>query len=382
MPPRFSCYFFCFRACKVLEPDEEVEAYWSNILFGTGSYKEGTATINDYFKEISGGRFWFNPILLGDNTTGVYSFRLDKDYSDAQGIHPGWPFFEHDYDMMFVMEELAREGLDINQFASEGINHENYHIILSALFTAPQKDRNPQWYTTSNILCIFPTYNTPQVYHMPLSSAADAFALRAHVNMDSVFGTIAHELAHTLGTVDVYVWGSYASDLMSSYHFYMPDPYYVSHINPYYKTLFGWITPSVVTEPGPVRLYPPTSDKYNPIIVRTDDPNQYYIIENRYSDKFDTGLNSAPSYFDEVRFSPASDGINIWRIDKLGCEAIYNRQRKGISLEAILRYLDSANLRRYVNIEDANDVQEALTGIIVTDLGRNLDGSSDVRIDF
>ena len=69
------------------------------IAFLKSTYKEGTATINDYVKEISGGKFWFNPILLGDNTTGVYSFRLDKDCSDAQGVHPGWPFWEFDYDM-------------------------------------------------------------------------------------------------------------------------------------------------------------------------------------------------------------------------------------------------------------------------------------------
>lgn len=103
------------------DSDAEIEQPWFDYIFGTGTLENETASINDYFKEISYGKFYFNPILFGGNTTGVYSFHLDKDYTDDQGNHPEWPFFEFNYDMMGAFESLAEKGLNLEQFIAEGI---------------------------------------------------------------------------------------------------------------------------------------------------------------------------------------------------------------------------------------------------------------------
>ena len=350
------------------ESDEAIEQLWSDYIFGTGTQDDGTASINDYYKEISYGNFYFNPILIGDNTTGVYSFRLDKDYSDDQGLHPEWPFFEFNYDMIGAFESLSKKGLNLNEFVVEGVNNENYVQTLIDFWDAPQWERNPQWYSTSHVLCVFPTYNTEKVDWTPLSYDADLFTLYAHINFDSSWGTIAHELAHTLGAIDVYNFGTYYSDLMSNYSH---EEYGAAHINPFYKIVFGWVEPSVVTESSTVTLFPATSNQYQPVIITTDDPNQYYIIENRTAEKFDSFLGDV-----------GDDGIHIWRIDKFGCEAIFpvNGPRKGITLEGILRSTnDSITTKYYANSDDMHDTKE-VSGIEVTYKTKNTDGSIEIVV--
>jgi len=205
---------------------------------------------------------------------------------------------------------------------------------------------------------------------MPLSYAADAFTLYAHVNFDSTWGTIAHELAHTLGTIDTYNFGKFYSDLMSGY---TDEEYGAAHINPFYKIVLGWVEPGVVTESSAATLFPATSDKYKPVIIKTKDPNQYYIIETRVSEKFDSVLD----YF-------GYEGVNIWRIDKFGCEAIYSihSPRKGISLEGVLcDEGDSLTTKLYANSNDVKDTDE-ISGVTVTFSAKNDDGSIEVIIKF
>ena len=349
--------------------DEEIEQLWSDYIFGTGTRDSGTASINDYFREISYDKFYFNPILLGDNTTGVYSFHLDKDYSDEQGRHPEWPFFEFNYDMMGAFESLAKKGLDLNEFAVDGIDNENYMQILLDYYFVPQWERSPAWYSTSHVLCIFPTYNTEK--WTPLSYSADAFTLYAHINFDSSWATIAHELVHTLGAIDTYNFGTYYSDIMSAY---LPEEYGGAHVNPFYKIVFGWAEPKVVTESSTVTLFPATSNKYQPIIITTDDPNQYYIIENRITEKFDSILGDV-----------GEEGIQVWRIDKFGCEAVYsvNGPRKGITLERVLKGKDDAiKTKYYANFDDMNDTQEVVSGVEITYIVKNADGSVEVIINI
>lgn len=369
-PANLLVLIFNYNNGHYVDSDAKIEQLWSDYIFGTGTRENETASINDYYREISYGKFYFNPILIGGNTTGVYSFHLDKDYSDDQGRHAEWPFFEFNYDMMGALESLAEKGLDPAEFEAEGVNHQNYFRTLVDYWDAPQWEHNPQWYSTSKILCVFPPYNMEQVGWTPLSYAADSFSLYAHVNQDSSWGTIAHELAHTLGTIDVYNFGSYYSDLMSAY---TADEYGAAHINPFYKIVFGWIEPDIITASSTVTLFPATSDRYRPVIIPTSDPNQYYIIENRASEKFDSILGDF-----------GYESINVWRIDKFGCEAIYpiNSPRKGITLEGVLCGVnDSIRTKLYANYDDIKATSE-IPGVTVTFHAKNADGSIEVMINI
>jgi len=349
----------------------EVEQLWSDLIFGTGTLEDGTASVNDYYREMSGDRFYFQPVLLDGNSTGVYSFSLDKDYSDEQGLHPEWPFFEFNYDMMGVFEGLVQRGLVLDDFVAPGVNQDNYSQVLIDYFDAAQWDRNSQWYATSKVLCIFPTYNFENVDWTPLSFGLDQFTLYAHINFDSSWGTIVHELAHTLGAIDVYQFGSYDSDLMSSYS---SEKYGAAHINPFYKIIYGWTTPEVVTHSSVVTLYPSTSDQYQPAILTTADPDQYFIVEYRTGEGFDAPVGEL-----------GLEGVHVWRIDKLGCEAIYpnhDNPRKGISLEGILSSVGQSVSTRYYKDRKNLRITKETPGATVTYMAENSDGSVDVRIEF
>jgi hypothetical protein len=219
-------------------------------------------------------------------------------------------------------------------------------------------------------MAIFPPVNTENMDFTPLSSEFNSFGIYTHINYTSSFGTVSHELIHTLGAIDIYNFGQYGSDLMSSYYPYVEGDYDTMHINPYYKILFGWAESKILENSATVTLYPATSKKYNPIIVKTKDNNQYYIIENRKAESFDHGINI-----------DSSEGINIWRVDKLSMEQIYKSKRKGLSVDKLISKNDSVELKYYKNYTDANDNTEILSGVKVQLINKNSDGSINVKIE-
>lgn len=356
--------------------DAIAEKAWGDYIFGSGTISGGTASVNDYFKEISNGKFYYEPVLLGDNTTGVYSVHLDKDYTDEQALHPEYPFFEFSYDLAGVVDDLKANGLNTTDFKLANVNKSNYVSTLINYFDADQAFRQKEWYATDTILAIFPPYNTEKVDMDVISRSINDFGLVAHINHTSSFGTIVHELLHTLGTIDIYNFGRYGSDIMSDTYNYISGDFNSIHVDPYYKLLFGWENINLLQNgTDTVTLYPATSAKYNPIVVKTDDAGQYYIIENRAAEKFDHGVSAGNNLL-----GIDATGINIWQIDKLGMEAIYNSSRKGMMLYPLHSPNESVDLKYYQSSESIKNVTAVSSGITVTYLKNNADGSIDVKI--
>jgi len=150
----------------------------------------------------------------------------------------------------------------------------------------------------------------------------------------------------------------------------IPWLYNVAHINPYYKALFGWVTPKLDLPAGKASvkdLWPAASPAGAPVIVSMGDSDQYYLVEFRDRSGFDFGLTEGA-------------GINIWRVDKLGLEAIYS-QRKGITCEGVIGAVgQSVTANWYTNSSEISDVDEVV-GISITWLSENRDGSVTVKID-
>lgn len=370
-PKKLLVLLFYYSGTPYLDPDASAhnEKVWGDYIFGSGTIKDGTASVNDYFKEISNGEFYFEPVLLGDNTTGIYTVKLDKAYSDAQFIHEDYPFFDFDVDIATAIDGLVEQGLDISSFTAPNINNSNYYDIMINLWDANQSQHLKGWYMTDKILCVFPPVNLESVSFTPISTDYDHFNMFAHVNADSSFGTIVHELIHTLGAVDIYNFGDFGGDIMSSYYPDVNSDFNSMHVNPYYKLLYGWADAQVLTNSASVTLYPATSDKYNPVIVKTKDNGQYFILENRSTDGFDHG-----TYID------GSDTVNIWRVDKLGMEAIYDVNRKGIIAELLTSPGHGKEMKYYKNFTDIKDVTLETTGIKFEYVKKNDDGSIVVNV--
>lgn len=352
-PKKLLVVLMNYEDCSLEGDDEEIEKIWADYIFGSPNNEEDEYSVNDYFLEVSNGNFWYEPVLLGDNTTGVYSFHFDKEYSSDQGVHPEYSFFEFDYDSAHALDELSELGLDISDFQAVGINNRNYQDVLINFFDSSQDDRPSEWYDTDTVMLIYPPYNWENTDLTPLSADFDKYGLYTHINFDSPYGTFVHELCHTLGAVDVYNYGYFTNDLMS--HGYdLEDTFDTSHIDPYYKMIWGWTDVQFCQNEGTYVLYPQSSDDYSPLLVTTDNPNQYYLIEYRDGTGFD-------SYIGEENI-----GITIWRIDKLALQEIYSSERRGIDLAAILNEADqSTALMYYKDFDNVNDSEFTESGVTV-----------------
>ena len=130
-------------------------------------------------------------------------------------------------------------------------------------------------------------------------------------------GTPAHELAHNLGAEDLYDTkrnghgGSAVSGWPRAYYFSLQsngnqsgNSLYPTYLDPYQRIYLGWAEEHVV-EDGVYTISSTLSGKYVVLRVNTPDPGEYYLIEIRLKEGFESKLTSGSSL----------GGIMIWHID-------------------------------------------------------------------
>lgn len=134
------------------------------------------------------------------------------------------------------------------------------------------------------------------------------------------FGTACHELGHDQGLYDLYdTWYQGLSEnvgqlsLMSGgnwcYHPGEEPGSSPSHLDPFSKVFLNFYTAQVVNQNCAYRLFATEpSDKYNILRINTQNPDIYYLVENRRFVGYDSGLMD-----DFGTLAPG--GIVIWRID-------------------------------------------------------------------
>jgi len=103
--------------------DEEIETKYHNEIFGSGNIEEQTWSVNNFYKENSNGKFYFNPILIGDNTTGIYPIRFNKVYDMNQFSSDIKEGFKTLTDKGFVPEGLDAKVTSRKNTGKAGIMH-------------------------------------------------------------------------------------------------------------------------------------------------------------------------------------------------------------------------------------------------------------------
>lgn len=135
------------------------------------------------------------------------------------------------------------------------------------------------------------------------------------------FGTACHELGHDLGLPDLY--DIYYNDLQysvghlsvmasgaSAYGAYnAPKGSSPVHFDPFCKLALGFAREQTVTAPGSYELKSANRSDYNVICIDTDDPNVYYLAENRQFAGYDKGLYAGYELDDR-------GGVVLWRMDE------------------------------------------------------------------
>lgn len=376
-PKELLVMIFNYKNGSIDKPDDVVEKEWSERIFGGGSER----SVNDYFKEVSQGKFWFEPLCVGDNTSGIHVVNLDKNFSDKQGFKD-YGFFDFSRDGAKAMDKLVKQGLDINRFKAEGISKKNYVKKLRGYYDMAYEQLPPQWYETDALMYVFPPLISESTELTPLTSKYKDYGIYCCCTHQSTIGRLSHELARSLGAVDTYNYEVAQNDLMClGFEDYDSNPtasktQQTDHINPYYKLIWGWCGAQLAAADVTFRLYPATSADYSTVLVPTDDPDQYFLIENRKAEGCDDYLGS-----DYV--SPHPVGLTIWRIDKLSLQKMsYKYERLGIGMVNVLKDAGKkSELKYYASRDDINNSELTSCGITV-ELSKVTDDYVEINIDF
>jgi len=131
-------------------------------------------------------------------------------------------------------------------------------------------------------------------------------------------GTPAHELAHNLGAEDLYDTnrnghgGATVTGWPRAYDFSLEcngnhrgNGAYPTYLDPYHRIYLGWAE-EIVVKDGIYTISSTLTNQYTVLRVNTPDPDEYYLIEIRLKEGFESKLTNGNS----------KGGIMVWHIDE------------------------------------------------------------------
>jgi len=384
-PEDLLVFIFRYNNSNSTETDSQLEAKYQQLVFGTGSLQNRNPSINDFYKENSNGQFYYNPVLLGNNTTGIYTVHIDRNLENAPDVFSK--------DIPDAIYNLKNKGLlNWNDFEFVNVDGSNYCA------------------TNKQVLCILDTSTSASLdaggaanySYLRTDDGKSIFFRSAWAPVDDNIYVACHELGHLLGLDDLYRFWVGAADPMSAlkpggisffpYEDKFPfigkfedfDSYYNKYVtqgpaqfSAFTKAILGWYEPIFINKTQKttdLTLHPAGNSKeYNYAVIQTDDAGQYYLIENRQNIGFDHFLTSISTTWNDLTMTASLDypyqGILIWRIDKAAYESYENnpsKDRTGFTLFGVLKNPgDKLELTHFVNKVDYNDATTFDTGISV-----------------
>ena len=298
------------------------EAYWAKVLFG-----DDGNTMKNYFKLMSNDKFWFTPVeeTYGTANNGVVYVTLNEKHpGNVNGSNPTTIG-----NTRISALNAANEYIDFSKYDTDGNGGLSWQELSVVYIIAGcstkfgmASDGKSVWRMGSfkqNGTSWHTTLDGVRVMNGSDGAKYAVVGEMQYSNRPLTFGSIAHELAHIIGANDLYTYGGYTwcggpGDIalqgggsglgISKYVTAGTAP---SAIDPYYLTWFGFQQATEVRD-GTYTLYSRDSKigDYNILKICTNNPKEYYLIENRYT--VDAGS------FDAIPL--AARGIQIWHVDE------------------------------------------------------------------
>jgi len=105
-------------------------------------------------------------------------------------------------------------------------------------------------------------------------------------NKSCGIGTICHEYSHTLGLPDFYPTSGEEYSVVDEWDLmdggnYCDNGWCPPNYSAHEKMLLGWLKPEPLTNATSIEGLKPVADGGKAYIIATDDPNEYFILENR-----------------------------------------------------------------------------------------------------
>jgi M6 family metalloprotease-like protein len=323
---------------------EQVSKLFNEPGFEGGYGSPGS--FNDYFKEISYGKFTITADVYGwymaDSSADYYSYANDNNLQRSGEL------------VANALDQADAAGVDFSKYDNEGDNIIDEIIVIHSGLGAAQKVETKYIWAHQAAL----SQENRRVYD---GDTLASYMIQEELQYNSFsdtnirqagIGLYVHEFGHALGLPDLYsVAGDNGNATVGRWctmadGCWLEDGKRPSHFCGWCKEQLGWIQPEIVSSNG-VTQFPAidlNENGYKKFLLYSA-PAQYFLVENRYKRGFDAAL--------------PGEGLVIFHIDN---------ERSNRS-----------SLPRKVDVEEADGLDELQKGISRGDNGDQYPGAKNNR---
>ncbi len=338
---------------------------WSEPMFGDDD------SVRDFYMDMSYEKLEFVPVSENSRYGGTNSNLKDKTNDGIIHVRVNRNHRDWGRDDTANKAELTRVLCDALESACEYVDLEDYddngdgtltndelavaYIIAGYDYGVPSKVKQYSdslylrsfmyWYRAAIRKYKVTDYSVPKIEQRGKTFMFDSFVCvpekmekeNSGTIVEEVgrYGGISHELGHNIGFPDLYdtssgnsgtrYWDDYRVGYVSlmghgswsrdSSGNYRPAP-----LDPWCRMMYGWLTPQKITSQGEYTVtaqnYAKSSRMNMNKVYRIDTgyTGEYFIIESRYPDKWDSGMFSY-NYVNNNTYNK-NGGIVIWHIDE------------------------------------------------------------------
>ena len=269
-------------------------------------FKEGANSLVDYYKEMTGGKFWFYPAKIdhpanSDQQDGIITLVAPFPHPAALRNFRGYDNKTAAHQAIHDIVKMCDQYIDFSKYDLNGdgrVTPDEFGIIiLNAGYdhSTQRGDKNypaPDYENAPDPRARFMVHGTSQRITV---ETRDGIHLTCFSNVGEhrridmkgmTIGTPAHELAHNLGAEDLYDTnrnghgGSTVTGWPRAYDFSLESNgnhrgggAYPTYLDPYHRVYLGWAE-EIVVEDGIYTISSTLTDKYVVLRVNTPDPGE------------------------------------------------------------------------------------------------------------